>query len=621
MAQFFPTRSSARFDTQGERRLADRLAAKLEDDYLCWCNVPVGPKALQPDFVILHPQRGFLVLEVKDWKLDTIHSMDRGIAQIFDGGVLKSVKNPMTQARAYAMEVSIALQRDPALKHPPGSPHAGNLLMPYGWGVVLTRITRKQFRDETNLAEVLDPQRVIFQDEMTEGVEVEAFQQRLWDMFPHVFPCKLSLPQIDRVRYHLYPEVRVSATPGQFGLFADEAASLPNLVRVMDLQQELLARSMGDGHRVIHGAAGTGKTMILGYRAAQIASSTTKPVLVLCYNKTLASRLRQVMDARGLGDRVTVRSFHAWCREMLVAYQVPLPAASLPVGEKMAQMVERTIAGVDRGQIPRGQYAAVMIDEGHDFQPEWFKLVVQMVDPDTNSLLVLYDDAQAIYRGKGGIDFSFSSVGIKAQGRTTILRLNYRNTLEVLSVARAFAIELLTERGASEDGVPSIAPESAGRRGAYPELIRCEGDWQEWDCITSRIADEHGKGRALSDIAVICRTTEQIRRAELALKRVGIACAAAASGAGKADLYDAVDSVKIVSMHSSKGLEFGMVLIPALGEMPRTGEPDADEARLLYVAMTRAVDSLVMTYREHSDFTRRVQESITGVRERLEAAA
>ncbi|MCX7061493.1 MAG: NERD domain-containing protein [Gammaproteobacteria bacterium] len=369
MVQFFPTRSSARFDTPGERRLAERLAAKLKDDYLCWCNVPVGPKALQPDFVILHPQRGFLVLEVKDWKLDTIHTMDRGIAQLFDGRQLKSVKNPMTQGRAYAMEVSVALQRDPALKHPPGSPHPGNLLMPYGWGVVLTHITRKQFRDETNLAEVLESQWVIFQDEMTEGVDAEAFQQWLSDIFPHVFSCKLSRPQIDRVRHHLYPEVRINAASGQFGLFADEAASLPNLVRVMDFQQELLARSMGDGHRVIHGAAGAGKTVILGYRAAQIAASTSKPVLVLCYNRTLASRLRQVVNVRGL---VT------GCGALLPrpvprsngGLSVPPPAASVPVGEMMVHIGGRTRAGVNRGQITHGQYAALMIEEGHDFQPE-----------------------------------------------------------------------------------------------------------------------------------------------------------------------------------------------------------------------------------------------------------
>jgi hypothetical protein len=28
---------------------------------------------------------------------------------------------------------------------------------------------------------------------------------------------------------------------------------------------------------------------------------------------------------------------------------------------------------VDRGQIPRGQYGAVLIDEGHDFSPDWRK--------------------------------------------------------------------------------------------------------------------------------------------------------------------------------------------------------------------------------------------------------
>jgi superfamily I DNA and RNA helicase len=39
----------------------------------------------------------------------------------------------------------------------------------------------------------------------------------------------------------------------------------------MDLQQEHLARSLGDGHRVIHGVAGSGKTMILAYRCQHLA--------------------------------------------------------------------------------------------------------------------------------------------------------------------------------------------------------------------------------------------------------------------------------------------------------------------------------------------------------------
>ena len=622
MAQFFPSRASCRFDTPGERRLAERLEKKLEDDYLCWFNIPVGPKALQPDFVVMHPQRGVLVLEVKDWKLETIQSMDRGLAKIFVDGALKTQKNPMMQARVYAMEVTMLLQKDPALKQPAHSPRAGNLIMPFGWGVVLTRITRKQF-EGAGLAEVLDPQQVIFQDEMTESVEPEAFQQRLWDMFRHVFPCKLTLPQIDRVRYHLYPEVRVNVLPGQFGLFAEQDAPLPSLIKVMDLQQEQLARSLGEGHRVIHGAAGSGKTMILGYRCAHLAQVSSKPVLVLCYNKSLAGRLQQVLAERGLSDKVTVRNFHGWCSDMLTTYNVDRPANNLSINAKMAQMVENTIYGVDRGQIPRGQYAAVLIDEGHDFQPEWFKLVVQMIDPDSNSLLVLYDDAQSIYRGKGGkssMDFSFASVGVQAQGRTTILRLNYRNTVEVLAVARAFALELLTARDAAEDGVPIVAPQSAGRRGAFPELIRCESDWHEWNCIVERIRDEQGQGRALDDMAVIYRSTAQAQSIERALIDAGISFASGQSSKGRGALYGREDAVKIVSMHSSKGLEFGLVLIPSLGEMPKKGEAEADEARLLYVAMTRAIDRLVMTYREHSSFTRRIHDSITGVREHLAEA-
>src|SRR5690606_6098076 len=61
--------------TSGERRFAERLEAKLEPDYIVWYDVPLGPRRLHPDFVILHPRRGLLALEVKDWKLDTLRSI------------------------------------------------------------------------------------------------------------------------------------------------------------------------------------------------------------------------------------------------------------------------------------------------------------------------------------------------------------------------------------------------------------------------------------------------------------------------------------------------------------------------------------------------------------------
>ncbi|MDD2272503.1 MAG: hypothetical protein PHP95_14350 [Desulfuromonadaceae bacterium] len=43
MSTLIPSRTSCKFDTPGERRFARLLEAKLEDDYLCWYNVPIGP--------------------------------------------------------------------------------------------------------------------------------------------------------------------------------------------------------------------------------------------------------------------------------------------------------------------------------------------------------------------------------------------------------------------------------------------------------------------------------------------------------------------------------------------------------------------------------------------------
>src|SRR5665811_2210002 len=276
----------------------------------------------------------------------------------------------------------------------------------------------------------------------------------------------MSLPQLDRVRWIMFPEVRVQ-TPGALFDDSDLDAELPSIMRVMDLQQEQLARSLGDGHRVIHGVAGSGKTMILGYRAEYLAKGHTaasKPILVLCYNEPLAVKLASSMEGKGLAAQVHVRHFHKWCRDQLVAYGQTLPGQN-GRDNFVLELVQRLIRAVDRKQIPSGQYQAILIDEGHDFAPEWLRLVTQMVDPTTNSLLLLYDDAQSIYERSRSKQFSFKSVGVQAQGRTTILKINYRNTRQILQTASLIAADLLTADDKDDDGIPLLHPISCGRDG------------------------------------------------------------------------------------------------------------------------------------------------------------
>ena len=94
MATLIPSISCCKFDTSGERRFAQRLESKLEEDYLCWYDVPVGTGNLHPDFIILHPQRGLIVLEVKDWRLDNIQAFDRFRVSLHtQSGVVKKTQS------------------------------------------------------------------------------------------------------------------------------------------------------------------------------------------------------------------------------------------------------------------------------------------------------------------------------------------------------------------------------------------------------------------------------------------------------------------------------------------------------------------------------------------------
>ena len=577
--------------TSGERRLAERLEQKLEDDYLLWYDVPMGPRNTHPDFCVMHPRRGILVLEVKDWRPSTILQADKQNWEILGDSGPKTVINPLEQARQYAHQVVKSLERDAQLVQPDG-PHAGKLAFPWSYGVVFTNITRKQF-EAAELHHAIEPHRVLCQDEMLEDVDAEDLQSRLWGMFPYGMRGAISLPQMDRVRWIMFPQVRVQ-TQGALFDDSDADAELPSIMRVMDIQQEQLARSLGEGHRVIHGVAGSGKTMILGYRAeylAQASTSTSKPILILCFNEPLGVKLHSVMNAKGLGGKVHVRHFHKWCRDQLVAFGQTLPDDRLSVSAKMDDMVHRVITGVDRKQIPGGQYQAVMLDEGHDFAPEWLKLVTQMVDPTTNSLLVLYDDAQSIYERARSKQFSFKSVGIQAQGRTTILKINYRNTKQILQIASLVAADLLTAADKDDDGIPLLKPISCGREGEAPLIIRLPTLRDEAFAIADELGHAHKEGHAWGDMAILCHdyptmdlcawALEQRRLPFNVRKRAG-------------DFNPDANAIQIMTMKVSKGLEFPVVALPGVGHMPAAGEDEQEAARVFYVAATRATQRLVV---------------------------
>ena len=595
--------------TSGERRFALRLEHLLEDDYWCFYDIPVGKRRRYPDFIVLHPRRGLLFLEVKDWRLRSIKSIDHQKVELLTASGLQAKVNPIEQARQGAYQTVDMLRCDPELRQKQGR-FKGNLICPYGYGVVLTNVSRKQIQAAVpdDVADrVLPGHLLICQDEMLEDTDPEAFQERLWGMFNYQFDRALTLPEVDRIRWHLYPEIRIDNLE-LFPQDVPDAVSVPDIVKVMDIEQEQLARGLGEGHRVIHGVAGSGKTLILGCRSEVLAALLNKPILVLCFNITLAAKLRSHMSSKGTTDKVHVYHFHDWCGEQLRTYHVDVVEGDKPYWERQ---VDSVIAGVEKGQIPREQYGALLIDEGHDFEEDWLRLVIRMIDRNTNSLLLLYDDAQSIYR-RNGLGFSLSSVGVQARGRTKILRLNYRNTREILAFAYEFAKDYLQEKNSDDDHVPLIKPETAGVAGPTPIFRQLDSFEEEASFAANCVARWHDDGVAWRDVAIIYDAhwmgdvvARKFRQRDIPFQLLD-------TSARKKRYNPQGDHVVILTQQSSKGLEFPRVIVVGLGKLKTEPENVVEESRQLYVAMTRARECLLVTASEANVYTQKIESIMVG---------
>jgi hypothetical protein len=591
----------------GERKVFEALARHLEDDYTVWHNIPIMGSSREPDFVILHPQRGLLILEVKDWRRGTIRDANPMLVELQTERGIVSVPHPLMQARGYALDIHQLLEKHPELRHAEG-PHRGKVMVPWGWGAALSHIRRADIRQDANFEAVFDPARVLFADDLADDVAPMQFQERLWGMFTVQWRPVLTLPQLALVRALLFPELRIGE---QQSLPIDPSISalvVRDVLQVMDLRQESIARTLGEGHRLIHGPAGSGKTMLLIFRAIQLqtAAREDKPILVLCYNKALADRIDAILRLRRVGPAVQVRTFHSWASELVRTYQLGR-TDRLPKDQVYDAMARMACEGIAGGRVPQGQYTALLIDEAHDLADDWIAAAVKMVDPATKSLLVLYDDAQSIYQ-KQRRKLSFARLGVEARGRTEILKINYRNTREVLSLAMECARPILQARESVDgDDVPLVLPDSAGRTGPLPVLRKYASADAELRATVDQIKALQAEGRRLRDILVVARVWWPLEKLQAMLERAGIA-AVRSKEWRRGDAPQ--DAVALTTLHSSKGLEYPVVLLVGLNLLNAREDHFGDEVRLLYVGMTRATHELHLSASGASPFVESVEAAI-----------
>ena len=596
MAQMIPESLSSRA-TSGEKRVFEVLQ-RLPDDCVVYYEAFVNGR--YPDFIVIMPSAGVLVIEVKDWYIGNIEKIDNN--NVVVKGEQKA--HPLRQARDYMFGLC------DACKVPEGQALTGKngrFTFPVAHMVILSNIDRRALMSAGNISKFFQPTTTMTRDELSDlkdcsGAELVGHFVKY---FTVKWPVSMTPKQVDILRGIISPVSVITGRPlvidvgqdGRITVIDDET------LQVLDILQERQAKHIGDGHRLLFGVAGSGKTVILIARAKLLAS-TGKRILVTCFNKALAEYLKSCL--KDYAKNVTVKNFHALGTQ---DWKVPFNPNYEEFGNSFLDKIRNTPGA------KVAKYDAIFVDEAQDFDSSWFCCLVMLLKDRANGdLLIVGDGMQGINNMKKG-NVSWSDLGISAVGRTKYLERDYRNSAEIVLVASAFSGNIQASDGDGVEGVRLDANSAVRKTGIRPLLIKEE--WNMDKLINDFVAITrdllagkfHGEtlSRALTpnEIAIVypARKKELYYAIPKLCNKLSKITQVQNIAQNKHRVL--LSGIKISTIHAIKGLQYKAVLVFGAETVEYiTGNDNTVTAQglalmrtqLMYVALTRAEDILVVGY-------------------------
>jgi superfamily I DNA/RNA helicase len=252
--------------------------------------------------------------------------------------------------------------------------------------------------------------------------------------------------------------------------------------------------------------------------------------------------------------------------------------------------IKRMIAFLHIKNNPVAEYTHMIIDESQDLSKVQLDFLKYFLDHSRNNsgATFLYDTTQSIYLSSWlGRRQSFKSLGVNIKGKT--LNKNFRTTAEIQQAAQAL---LKTDSYFNKEYKPEIINKT-GIKPVYARFVNEETQAEYIiDVIKSLSADFN-----LNDIIVCSRTNNDLFNLKEKFNLAGIN--ADITGKNKASFGK--DQIRLMTLHSVKGIESDVVIIANVneGKLPlenkKLEEEKQAERNLMYVGMTRAIKYLYIT--------------------------
>jgi hypothetical protein len=593
------------FTTEGEGRFYKFLefVCKSDKEYTVWYSPIILDREL--DFLLFRRDLGLIIFEVKDWTLDQIVHADPKTFNILKRGKIETNSNPLYQARNYRYKIFDKMRKQNKLisNHPK---FRGKFRIPINFGAVFTNINKYEYQEKTELNDFCSVEKLFFGDDLHQASPFccdttgECFSNELEKKFPPLFDCSITDHDINDLKALIFHNVKIENPERErIKKYEDRKEH----IKVLDNTQESFARQFNGGHRIIKGPSGSGKTIILVHKAAFLLQyeKKIKKILFVCYNLTLANYIKRLFDIKDIPlgkNGIEVHNFYDLCGEII---NEPIDHQSHDK-EYYKTIIELTLQKIEI-EDENIKYDAILVDEGQDFSNDMFKVIIALLNKETDNLTIALDDNQNIYRRTQ----SWKKLGINAAGkRTQKLNFVYRNTVELTDFFNRFLNngEDLKEKG--ESSQLDMFPGFNDLHGEAPSILKSKNMDEIIDFLVEEILNlKITKTVPLSEIAIIYASqyfsspaTPELPSAIMhALDSKGIFYTWVSEDIRAKKSYDITSNrVTLSSIHSVKGLDYSHLFLVGLDYMKPKQWTESQIERLAYVAMTRARDQLYIPF-------------------------
>lgn len=583
MAHMYPERGPIKEQIRdAERKVYDALARGLDNRYYVFHSVLWNSKKDdggldngEVDFIIIHPEHGILLLEVKGGDI----SVDGATKQWTSRDrFLKTwnIKDPFYQASNSVHALKRDLQLIPRTKD-----FAKRFWLMYGvwfpdveWqtgSISLPHVKDELVLDSTDLA------------------NPEPGLVRIFQYSSHGRAPRLKQEMIDALVEVFAPSVRIKSTLAV--QFVDEDQEY---ARLTDDQVRRLSVMSRHPRVAIRGAAGTGKTVLALERAHRLALQDLD-VLFVCENPALAYWIASLVGHEPQDIRCHIFVHHVEELCLGVSGKAGFAFGDLPessegggldeLGDrvrqnKLAAVLTRSLDKLER-QGQRISYDAILVDEAQNIERALWGPIYKLLRDRQNGLFyAFYDPAQ---RESADDDWEPPIIN---RHKEFILTDNIRNTKAIFNVALQFYPGHEAPQCRGPEGRPVWCHNPATEVPA--DIPAEEREVVALEQVLDRLVDHEGV--APEDILVICFRAQRATSANASrlYRRQFV---------GKHLLQNHLEMIRpshvtLTTVRAAKGLERKVVVLAELDGIEK--EPEKRRNTFMYVAITRAMNHLIV---------------------------